>query len=260
VRFEPSPTLYGLFGVSDGVPGDQGSGRFSLDDREGALLSVEVGYAEALLDPIQGSAGTLLRGRLGRGSAGRPVVRGSRRQIGRGRRIEDVRAKVAVGGWMFTRRLEAWTPAEASGRSWGVYLLGERLLHQEPDGTGGLSGIVRVGTAADAVHRLDLSLVGGLVYRGALAMRPDDVVGVGIAHARNGSPFLAFQREAGRPMERAETVLELTYRAQLGRFFVVQPDFQWIKDPGMDPGADDALVFGLRGHFLLEFPEGATGS
>jgi porin len=267
MRFEPTATLYGLFAVSDGVPGDQGAGRFSLDDQEGALISVEVGYAEALLNPISVSAGALPTGRrttptgrLGRGAAGRPLLRGPRRQIGRGRSLEDVKTKVGVGGWAYTRRLEGWASEGSSERSWGIYLLGERLLHQKPDGAGGLSGFVRAGTAAEEVGRLDLSLEGGLVYRGLMASRPDDLVGMGVAYARNGSPYLRVQRMEGRPMERGETVLELTYKAQLGRFFVVQPDLQWIRNPGMDPDLGDALVVGLRGHFLLELPEGATGS
>jgi carbohydrate-selective porin OprB len=46
----------------------------------------------------------------------------------------------------------------------------------------------------------------------------------------------------------------MTYRAEFGRYYVVQPDLQWVKNPGMDPGVSDALVFGLRGHVLLEFP------
>jgi porin len=254
LRVEPFPTIYGLLGVSEGIPGDQGGDRYSLDDQEGVLVSIEAGYARPLSGASQISDPTLRTERRGPGAAGRPLLRGQKRLIGRGRRIESVRTKVSVGGWVYTRRLEAWAPEESLGRSWGLYLLGEQLLHQESDGTGELSGFARVGTAASGVHRLDLSLGGGLVYRGALPGRPDDVAGVGIAYARNGSPFLRAQRRVGNPIEQAETVLELTYRAEFGRLFLLQPDLQWVKDPGMDPGVADALVFGLRGHVLLEYP------
>jgi porin len=49
-------------------------------------------------------------------------------------------------------------------------------------------------------------------------------------------------------------VVELTYRAELGGLMVLQPDIQWIRDPGMDPAVDDAFLLGLRAHVLLAFP------
>ncbi len=249
VMVQPFPSLYGILGVSDAVPGNSGGSRFSLDADEGALLSFEVGYDRILssVPPI------VSRGR-------RPEPQGwrisgpQRRRIGRGRSIEEVSTKVAIGGWVHSRQFQSWVPDEPPGHSWGWYLLGERLLYQNEDGAGRLSGFVRVGTAADAVNRLDLSLKGGLAYRGAIPGRPDDVAGLGIAHARNGSPFLRERRSTGIPTERAETVVELMYRAEVGRLFVVQPDLQWVLNPGMDPEVTNALVFGLRGHLFLEFP------
>jgi porin len=101
---------------------------------------------------------------------------------------------------------------------------------------------------------LDLSVGGGLLYEGIVPNRPDDVVGLGITHARNGSPFLQMRRDAGIPTERGETVVELTYRAELGGLMVLQPDIQWIRNPGMDPAVGDALLLGLRAHVLLTFP------
>jgi porin len=140
-----------------------------------------------------------------------------------------------------------------------VYLLGEQLLYQDLGGAGRLSGFARLGTAAVAFNRLDLSVKGGLAYRGAIPGRPDDVVSLGVAYARNGSSFLREQRRAGVPMETGETGVELTFRAEVGRSFVVQPDLQWVMNPGMDPEVANAVVFGLRGHFFLEISGSGPG-
>ncbi|MFC1662328.1 carbohydrate porin [Gemmatimonadota bacterium] len=247
VMLKPLPSLYGLLGLSDAVPGDSGGGRFALDSEEGALLSFEVGYARLLssLAPVLDRGRHLVQ--RGRGSFGP-----QRRRIGRGRPIEPVSTKVAIGGWAYSRQAQSWAPGGPLGRSWGVYLLGEHLLYQDEDGAGRLSGFARVGTAADGINRLDLSLIGGLAFRGAIPGRPDDVAGLGIAHARNGSPFLREQRRAGLPAERGETVFEMTYRAAVCPFFFVQPDLQFVMKPGMNIEVPNALVFGLRGHFLLE--------
>jgi porin len=260
IRFEPTPTLYGLLGVSDGVPGDQGQGRYSLDGGEGALISAEVGYAVSLLDAPQVLDSRSGPGRGRREPQGRPVLRGRRRQIGRSRTIVDVRTKLALGAWAFSERLESLSPGEAAGRSWGLYLLGEQLLWEGPDGTGGLSGFLRGGTAAEGVHQVDLSLGGGLVFRGGIPGRPDDGLALGFSLARNGSPFLRSQSAAGHAMDEAEAVVEVSYLAEFGPHLLIQPDLQWFRNPGMDPSLKDAWILGLRAHLLLDYPRGGTGS
>ena len=227
---QPIPSFYGLLGVSDAVPGDSEGGRFRLDADEGALLSFEVGYAHLLLAPTPIVS-------MGRRPAGewRRVSGPQRRRIGRGRPIEDVSTKVAIGGWAYSREFPNWSLQESLGRSWGVYLLGEHRFYQAEDGTGWLSGFARVGTAADAVNRLNLSLKAGLTCGGAIPGRPDDITEFGIAYAGNGSPFLEAQRRSGVSMERGETVIELTHRAEIGGGVSLQPDLQWFWNPGMNP-------------------------
>ena len=80
------------------------------------------------------------------------------------------------------------------------------------------------------------------------------MAGFGVAHARNGSPFLASRSSAGEHFERAETVVELSYRFQLSDLFHVQPNLQWVIRPGTDPNVEDSLVFGLRGMVTAELP------
>ena len=244
---QPIPSFYGLLGVSDAVPGDSEGGRFLLDADEGALLSFEVGYAQFCSAPTP----IVNRGRSP-AAPWRRVSGPQRRRIGRGRPIEDVSTKVAIGGWAYSREVPDWSLQESLGRSWGVYLLGEHRLYQAEDGTEWLSGFARVGTAADAVNRLNLSLKGGLACGGAIPGRPDDVTALGIAYARNGSPFLQEQRRLGVSMERGETVIELTHRAEIGGVFALQPDLQWVWNPGMNPDVMSALVFGIRGLLQLE--------
>ncbi len=263
IRAQVTPSFYALLGASDAVPEGSGSRRLDLGLDDGALVSFEAGYARSIPDwtsPFRSdpAGGAWRREQPGRGrragSLEPPRFGQRRRQAGRGRFLEEVSAKVAVGGWAYTRRLPSMDPEASPCRSWGAYLLGEKLLRARPDGTGTLTAFARVGTAAEDANQLDLFMGGGLAYGGPLPCRPDDAVGLGVAHARNGSPYLRAQREAGTPREKSETVVELTYRAQLGDFLVIQPDLQWVQNPGMDPERTHALVFGLRGHLLLELP------
>jgi porin len=56
---------------------------------------------------------------------------------------------------------------------------------------------------------------------------------------------------AGEPLRdrgasRAETNIELTYSVQVTPWLRLQPDIQYIFNPGLDEGLDNALVIGLR--------------
>jgi porin len=84
---------------------------------------------------------------------------------------------------------------------------------------------------------IDLYLDAGLVYKGPFG-RPDDQVGLALGYARVGSAARAFDADVARftgqfrPVRSGETVLELTYRAQLTGWLQLQPDFQYIFNPG----------------------------
>jgi porin len=68
------------------------------------------------------------------------------------------------------------------------------------------------------------------------------VLGFAVAQARNSDAFLRAQPN----MHRAETVLELTYRAQILSAVSLQPDLQYVIHPGTDSLLENALVFTLR--------------
>jgi porin len=76
---------------------------------------------------------------------------------------------------------------------------------------------------------------GGLVYRGLLPGRDQDIIAAGAGHLIF-SPYL--------PARKPETAVELFYKAQVKRGLSLQPDVQIITRPGgVYP---DALVVGMR--------------
>ncbi len=232
----PRPTVYAGLALLDGVPGtpaDLDRFRFAVGGEDGALLAGELGFAR-------------------RAAAG-PGTATDRPRVGRGHTVPVLDLKMAVGGWVYTRRAETLENEPDRGRPWGAYALAQRRLAGGP-GPGRLMGFLRIGTAAGDVNRLVLYLGGGLSAFGPVPGRPDDVAALGVAYARNGSPFLSARRAAGERLERAETVVELTYRVQLLDRLQLQPDLQWVIDPGMDPAVGNALVLGLRAGVLVDLP------
>jgi len=82
------------------------------------------------------------------------------------------------------------------------------------------------------------SATAGLVYKGPISGRDQDVTGVGVSWAE------LFQGGSNQ-----ETAYELFYRAELAPGVFLQPDFQYIATPsGIHP---DAFVVGLRFQLVL---------
>ncbi|MGL5837021.1 MAG: carbohydrate porin, partial [Sphingorhabdus sp.] len=51
------------------------------------------------------------------------------------------------------------------------------------------------------------------------------------------------------PSKRSEVAFELTYRAPVTDWLTLQPDAQYVLNPGATPGIRNALIFALRAEF-----------
>ena len=141
--------------------------------------------------------------------------------------------KAAVGAWTYTARFNAIEGGRRGGND-GVYLLVERPLTAS-----GLSGFARLGFADTGINPIGRYAGGGLVQTGLL--RRDDRAGVSLAVADFGGPYRRATAADAR-----EVILEATYRTPLGPWLTIQPDVQYVINPGGDPAVADALVLGLR--------------
>lgn len=137
-------------------------------------------------------------------------------------------------------------PLRRSGND-GFYVAGELPVTREPgDPDQGLTVFVRYGRAENEINAFESFLGAGGVYTGLLPGRPNDQLGFAVAIAKNGDPFLDAQALAGMPAMPREFNLELTYHAQITDWLALQPDIQYVINPGTDPSLKDVLVFGLR--------------
>ena len=79
---------------------------------------------------------------------------------------------------------------------------------------------------------------GGVVVTGLWDRHREDTVGLAVAHA--------VVHPAAGPEAGPETSIELTGQHALGHGLTIQPDVQWLLNPGGDRTRRDAVVFGLR--------------
>jgi len=148
--------------------------------------------------------------------------------------------KVGVGAWVTTAAFDDLAGNTHNDNA-GVYLIGETDLWRADDGRG-VGVFAQLGFADADLNQTGAYAGAGINWTGPLRARPADVAGFAVAHARNGDEF----RAANPGVERAETALEWTYLMPITPWLNVQPDVQYILDPGTDPALEDALVVGFR--------------
>lgn len=200
----------------------------------------------AVLDGVPGDPGHPKRTaiKLGHGD-GALVVAEVEREAGRTRTV--------LGYWRYTARFDdlfetarAGEPVKGSGND-GVYMTVERrFVAPNHQGDSGLRGWIRLGFADDRFNSLNNYLGGGLVYTGPFKRRPKDQAGVAFGRAHFGTPYRRALAINGVRSSARELAVEATYRAVVNRWLTLQPDIQYIVNPGGRPELRDALLFGLR--------------
>ncbi len=162
--------------------------------------------------------------------------------------------RIIAGGWGYTAQAVDLVASEAAGEevggpggNRGGYLRGEWTMWRDPARQGRtLSGFARVGFADRRYNEFSRFYGVGLVATGLSAARPDDQLGISVARAVAGQPARTVATVSGSEIEHAETSLELTWRAPITDWLTLQPDLQYIINPGLDPLASNAVTFGFR--------------
>ena len=86
----------------------------------------------------------------------------------------------------------------------------------------------------------------GLSYKGLIPTRDNDTVGIGFGYAQLSNGARSSLRDEGANPIGAEMVIELTYQAEITPWLIVQPDLQYIINPGGATDVNNALVIGGR--------------
>jgi len=177
--------------------------------------------------------------------------------VGEANYVTDLGLRVGTGVWGYTSKFDVnYSPAVSGERedgNWGAYIFASSDLYST-ENNNKLSGWIRYGIADNTnINFLKSYLGTGLVYTGLFPARPEDEIGFAIASAFIGDEAKNAARAAGGAVSNAETSIELTYRAQLTDWLAIQPDIQYVLNPGIIGGLSDALVIGVRFEMALNF-------
>ena len=110
----------------------------------------------------------------------------------------------------------------------------------------GLSAFSTINFSPEANNPLPFYVLTGLVYKGLIPARDDDQVGVSFAFGSFSEAEENRDRSLGRAPRTDEAVLEAFYRFQVSRFAYVQPDVQYIINPGGRGLTENATIIGAQ--------------
>lgn len=167
-------------------------------------------------------------------------------------------AKLAIGAWHYSENFDDLMDVDSLGEpvqhddNNGLYILGEyNFFRESPESSQGATVFARFGLANDDVNQLDSYTGAGVVYTGLLPGRDEDTVGLAVAVASNGDKYKKLEQSLGNFVDDREIAVELSCRMKVLPWLVLQPDIQWIKNPGTNPLVRDATVFGLRSEIIF---------
>jgi porin len=157
-------------------------------------------------------------------------------QIDKNRRLE-------AGAWAYTAAQKG--PSGRMAHDRGAYVSYEAPLDLLPH----LNFWLRAGLANGNAQPIAGYLGGGVVQQGTIPDRPDDRLGLAIAHAIIGGPAV---RALG--LHHAETSFEISYQVKLSHRFVIQPDVDYVRHPAGVAHAPDSIGIGLRFVYATAYP------
>lgn len=149
-----------------------------------------------------------------------------------------------AGYWRYTAEFERLQDSGWSNENEGWYAGAEgefQLVSRSA------AWYFRYGEAKESLNPLGAYVGTGLVIDGMLDSRPDDRLGLSVASGRSGTSYRSgLERPASH-----ETQWELTYRARINKHLSLQPDLQYVQNPGASRELENAWIIGLRFELAL---------
>ena len=144
--------------------------------------------------------------------------------------------------------------------NFSIYAVVDQAVWRDPAGSRSIGIFARVMGAPGDRNPIDLSVNAGINVKAPLPGRENDSFGIGYGLAHVSPRLAALDRDAASftgtpyPVRSAEHFAELTYQVQVAPWWILQPDLQYVWNPGAgipdprDPTRRiaDELVVGLR--------------
>ncbi len=136
---------------------------------------------------------------------------------------------------------------------WGAYLIVNQAIYRfQPQSGRALRIGGLLGMGDPATSRYSYFASGGWLLQGTFSHRDDDFLAMAIAYVRTNPRLTQFQedRDAVRPgsvgIQTYESILEIDYGARITPWLLLQPNLQYVINPGGTGNIPNAFVLGLH--------------
>lgn len=216
LKIRPTQSSYLQVAVVDGEPGNADRPQnttIDFEDDDGVLSVVELGYIPNASE-------------------------------------EGAMNKLAVGLWRYSKPFDDLIDVDDEGNprksaSQGVYGIASYRFFETKNGEH-IGAFVRGGIGDGDIGQTKWSYASGIVAGGWVPARPEGEFGFLATQSYNGDKYMAAQAANATPADRNEYGFELYYRDMLTPYMSIQPDMQYIINPGIRPNLDNAFLLGLR--------------
>lgn len=146
--------------------------------------------------------------------------------------------------WQFSQ----FGTTETARNSYGFYWHADQMVFQEAPGSDqGLTlWTAFVLSPQQNIAKLPFQVNGGVIYKGLIPLRDDDFTCFGIVYGKFSSDYAGTVADADGGYPTYELVFEWNYKIQITKFAFVQPDVQWVVNPGGTGNIPNALVLGMQ--------------
>ncbi|MDX2080556.1 MAG: carbohydrate porin [Terrimicrobiaceae bacterium] len=245
VRIDPTPEFNALFGayqVSTRVFDRSYQGLdWSIRPDDGVLLIGQIGWTPEFFKKDVPTPETY----------GKSMVSG--KALSEGKSVPVTQRKGLPGHYWFGAYYSPWQFSqfgtdEMARNSYGFYWHADQMVWQERPGSDqGLTlWSAFVLSPQQNIAKLPFQANAGAVYKGLIPSRDEDFTVLGFVYGKFSRNYARTVDAAGEGYPEYEIVLEAGYRVNLSKFAYIQPDLQWVINPGGTGNIPNALVLGAQ--------------
>jgi porin len=248
-RVDPSPEWFAMGGVYQATQlnlyRDHGL-NWSMNNSDGVLMIGQVGWTpEFCKRPVAAS----------KPSDGKSVASG--KTLAEGKTLppvsQDSDMQGLLGHYWFGAYYSPWQFAqfgstETASNSYGFYWHADQMVLQEESGSDqGLTlWSAFVLSPQQNISKLPFQVNSGIVYKGLVPTRDNDITMLGFVYGNFSDDYADSLAATGAGSPSYEIAMEAGYRFQITKFAYVQPNVQWIINPGGTGNIPNALVLGAQ--------------
>jgi porin len=216
---------------------------WNMNPQDGVMLIGQYGWAPEFFKPVAPVASKAADGKSTVAADGKSFAPAADAMTPKG-----LPGHYWMGGYYSTWTYPQFGNSQGQTGAYGLYWHFDQMLYRmNPFKDTGLTAwSVFVLSPEQNTAKLPFQYNGGLVYTGMIPCRPQDLSIFGVVYGNFSSNYAQANQASAGGYATYELVYELGYRINMTKFAYIQPDAQWIINPGGTGTIPNALVLGAQ--------------